>query len=269
MIKIQSFVKWSGSKKSQAEKIIGYFPESFNTYYEPFLGGGSILGALKPKKAICGDVCFSLIKLWEEVQNNPEKASTEYKKKWNDLDKKGYTYFLKIRSDFNQLKLPFDLLFLTRTCVNGLIRFNKKGEFNNSFHHSRKGMNPLTLEKIIFTWSKIIKDYKFYCKDYRELTKKAKKGDFIYLDPPYFHTKGRYFGAINFDDFMKYLDEINKKGIKYALSFDGQRGDKSYTVKIPKKLYRRHIYLHSGNSTFRKVQDKKVEKVYESLYLNY
>lgn len=265
----QSFIKWSGSKKSQADQITGYLPKSIDTYYEPFLGGGSILGALNPKKAVCGDICASLVKLWQETQQNPKLTASEYTKRWSELNKVGYTHFLKIREQFNKSKSPHDLLFLTRTCVNGLIRFNKKGEFNNSFHHSRKGMNPATLEKIILDWSNIIRGYKFYCKDYRELTKNAKKGDFVYLDPPYFHTKGRYFGAIEFQDFIEYLEELNKKGIKYALSFDGQRGEKSYTVQIPKKLYKRHIYLHSGNSTFKKVQDKKIEKVYESLYLNY
>lgn len=268
-MKKQSFIKWSGSKKSQADPILGYVPETIGTYYEPFLGGGSILGALNPKKAVCGDVCEPLVELWKETQQNPKLTAAEYRKRWNKLSEIGYTHFLKIREQFNKTKSPHDLLFLTRTCVNGLIRFNKKGEFNNSFHHSRKGMNPATLEKIIFDWSNIIKGYKFYCKDYRELTKNAKKGDFIYLDPPYFHTKGRYFGTIEFQDFITYLEDLNKKGIKYALSFDGQRGDKSYTVQIPKKLYKRHVYLHSGNSTFRKVQDKKMEKVYESLYLNY
>ncbi len=262
-------MKWSGSKKSQAEKIIDFFPESFDIYFEPFLGGGSILGALQPKKAVCGDVCTPLIDLWRLVQKDPKKVSAMYSKMWNKLNEVGYTHYLKVRSDFNKSKSPFDLLFLTRTCVNGLIRFNKKGEFNNSFHHSRKGMNPQTLERIILEWSEIIKNHKFLCRDYKELTKNAKKGDFIYLDPPYFHTKGRYFGTINFEEFTKYLGDLNKRGIKYALSFDGQRGEKMYTVQIPKKLYKRHVYLHSGNSTFRKVQDKKVEKVYESLYLNY
>lgn len=268
-MKKQSFIKWSGSKKSQADSIIGYIPESIDMYYEPFLGGGSILGALNPKKAVCGDVCESLVELWKETQQNPKLTANEYKKRWIKLNEVGYTHFLKLRERFNKTKSPHDLLFLTRTCVNGLIRFNRKGEFNNSFHHSRKGMNPSTLEKIIFNWSNIIQGYKFYCKDYRELTKNAKRGDFVYLDPPYFHTKGRYFGTIELQDIINYLENLNKKGVKYALSFDGQRGDKSFTVQIPKNLYKRHIYLHSGNSTFRKVQDKKMEKVYESLYLNY
>ena len=65
------------------------------------------------------------------------------------------------------------------------------------------------------------------------------------------------------------MESLNKKDIRYALSYDGTRGEKSYLVKLPKKLYKRHIMLHSGNSTFGKVQNDKVEKVYESLYLNY
>lgn len=265
----RSFVKWSGGKRSQAEEIIAYFPKDIRIYYEPFLGSGAILGHLRPDRAICSDINGPLISLWKSIQNEPEKVASDYRKKWEKLQEEGHTYFYKVRDDFNKKQSPLDFLFLTRTCVNGLIRYNKKGEFNNSLHHTRKGMHPDQLEKIICSWADIIKKHKFFNKSYELTTKNASEEDFVYLDPPYFNTGVRYFGAIDFDEFISYLESLNNKGVRYALSYDGKRGDTSYIVDIPKKLYKQHIMLHSGNSTFNKVQNGKVEKVYESLYLNY
>lgn len=266
---IKPFIKWSGSKRSQSEAITKLFPKQIKTYYEPFLGSGAILGTLKPGQAVVSDLNEPLIKLWQLIQSKPDLVADEYEKHWESLQNKGYTYFYKVRDYFNKTKDPINFLFLSRTCVNGLIRFNRDGEFNNSLHHTRKGIAPKTLKKIINDWSQIIKKYKFQAKDYKAILKTVKIGDFVYLDPPYFNTKGRYFGAIDYNDFIDFLQQLNKKGIRYALSYDGHRGDKSYLVEIPKSLYKKHVLLHSGNSTFRKVQDKKVEKVYESLYLNY
>ncbi len=262
-------IKWSGSKRSQAQEIVSYFPKEIETYFEPFLGGGSILGTLSPSRAICGDINAPLIEIWNLTKTNPKFLSKEYEKRWLKLQQEGYLYFYKMREFFNKKQSPIDLLFITRTCVNGLIRFNKNGDFNNSFHHSRKGIQPSKFKEIIYTWSKIISNYKFLAKDYRELTECANKRDFIYLDPPYFNTRGRYFGGIDFERFFNYLEGLNKRGIKFALSFDGKRGNKSFIAKIPKNIYKRHLLLHSGNASFNKLQNNKIESVYESLYLNF
>jgi len=268
-MRVQPFIKWSGSKRSQANQLISYFPKEINVYYEPFLGSGAVLGHLKPKKAVCSDINGPLIELWNVIKTDPTKVTTDYRKKWNSLQKEGHTFFYKVRDKFNKKKSPLDFIFLTRTCVNGLIRYNKKGEFNNSLHHTRKGMNPDQLEKIILAWSEIIAPHKFLSESYELATKNAKKGDFVYLDPPYFNTGTRYFGTIDFEKFISYLESLNEKGVKYALSYDGTRGEKSFVIELPKSLYKRHIMLHSGNSAFGKVQNGKVEQVHESLYLNY
>ncbi|MBI2985084.1 MAG: Dam family site-specific DNA-(adenine-N6)-methyltransferase [Candidatus Kerfeldbacteria bacterium] len=262
-------IKWSGSKRSQAKQIVSYFPSHVNTYYEPFLGGGSVLGFLTPKKAIGGDLYKPLIDIWKAVQKTPGEVVSEYEKRWNFLQKKGYKYFYTVRDNFNKTKNPHDLLFLSRTCVNGLIRFNKNGEFNNSLHHSRKGISPKSFKKVVWGWSKKIPNYHFVSGDYEVITKNVKEGDFVYLDPPYFNTKSRYIESIDYSRFIKFLENLNKKQIKFALSYDGKRGTKSFIVSIPRRLYKKHVLLKSGNAPFRKLQDKKIEPVLESLYLNY
>ena len=260
-------IKWSGSKRTQSEAIKKYLPESFDTYFEPFIGGGSMLYAINPDKSVCGDICVPLIDLWNEIKNNPDKLADKYEIRWKRLQEEGYTAYYTTRDEFNKNKSPYDLMFLSRTCVNGLIRFNDKGEFNNSLHHSRPGIKPESLRKIILDWS--IQNTTFFADEYSITTATAKQGDLVYLDPPYFHTKGRYFGTIDFDKFLEYLANLNERSIKYMLSFDGKRGDEDFTVDIPKELYKRHVFIPSGNSTFKKVIDKETEMVLESLYLNY
>ena len=262
-------IKWSGSKRSQAAEIIKYLPEKYDTYYEPFIGGGSMLYAINPKKAVCGDICEPLIALWDRIKNQPEELAEAYRIRWERLQNDGYLVYYDIRDEFNKNKQPEDLLFLSRTCVNGLIRFNAEGQFNNSLHHTRPGIDPGSLKKIILDWSEHIQGAEFTATDYTETTQKAGKKDLVYLDPPYFHTKGRYYGTIDYEAFLEYLDNLNKHGVKFILSFDGTRGEENYTVDLPKELYKRHIMIPSGNSSFKKVMDKQSLKVYESLYLNW
>jgi len=266
---IEPVIKWSGSKRSQANTILSFFPDSFNVYYEPFVGGGSIMGAVEPLNGVCGDVCKPLIDLWLEIKNNPSILADEYQTRWEKMQSDGYSVYYDIRDNFNKVKNPQDLLFLSRTCVNGLIRFNARGDFNNSLHYSRTGIKPERLRKVILEWSKRVQNVTFENGDYRITTQNAKKGDLVYLDPPYFHTKGRYSGNIDFEEFIAFLDDLNKREIRFLLSYDGIRGENDYTVRIPKELYKRHILIPSGKSTFRKVQDKKSEDVKESLYMNF
>lgn len=267
----QPVIKWSGSKRLQAAQIIARAPKNFNMYYEPFIGGGSVLYALKPKEAKCGDICEPLIGLWNEIKNSPIELAEGYRTRWERLQSEGFEVFYQVREHFNKYKDPEDLMFLSRTCVNGLIRFNSKGEFNNSLHHTRPGINPVRLKKIILDWSASIQSSEFVAAEYQDTTKSAKEGDFVYLDPPYFHTVGRYYGTktINFKEFLEYLANLNTRGIKYMLSFDGKRADMDYTVEIPKDLYVRHEFIPSGNSSFKKVMDKQSQEVFESLYMNY
>lgn len=267
---IKPVIKWSGSKRSQAYEIVDKIPQ-YNKYFEPFIGGGSIMYALKPSNAICSDICGPLINLWKLIQNNPVELADYYEESWNRMQTEGYQVYYEIRDEFNKTFSPYALLFLSRTCVNGLIRFNKEGKFNNSLHHSRKGILPKTLRSIIYDWSDTIKDIEFIEADYKQATSEAVKGAFIYLDPPYLNTKGRYYNlsTINFEEFFDYLRDLNSRGINWALSFDGKTTIKDYSVKLPPDLYKNHYYLHSGNSAFKKVMDKQKNTVYESLYTNF
>lgn len=276
-ITIQPVIKWSGSKRSQAFNIINLFPKEIDTFYEPFCGGASILYALlnqqdfKINNYVCNDINKDLINLWNVIKNNPKELIDHYTILWTELnsysnldDKKNYFY--KIRDRYNKEHNPFDFFFIMRTTTNGMPRYNNEGLFNNSFHITRNGIQPKTIEKIIFDWSEILnkKNVTFISKDYLEL--KPNEYDFCYFDPPYSNSK-MYYGCIDYNVFFDYLSKLK---CKYALSFNGKGKDFDLTYQIPKDLYLQHFLLKSGNSSFRRIiGNDKNNIIYENLYLNY
>ncbi|KAB7516191.1 Dam family site-specific DNA-(adenine-N6)-methyltransferase [Halosegnis rubeus] len=262
-------IKWTGSKRTISDEIVSTFPEEYDMYYEPFLGSGSILYQLSPSEAICGDICEPLIGIWKLIRDDPEELITYYRREWKRLQDEGPDVYYEIREKFNETKNPKHLFFLSRTCVNGLIRFNSDGEFNNSFHLSRPGINPKRMGPIITEWSRDIQDVEFVSGEYNVTTSDVSQGDFVYLDPPYFNTTSRYYGSIDYDRFLDFLKDLNDRDVKYALSYDGHSGDTDYTVDLPEWAYEEHLMLSSGNSSFKNVMDQEVAEVKESLYLNY
>lgn len=279
---IPSLIKWTGSKRSQANRIAQLIPE-YKRYIEPFLGGGSLLFLAAVPNSTASDIYQPLIKLWKLIQASPEMVIKDYENKWIELNKelnsidlnnieKGKKVpetFYKIRNRFNESKNPLDLNFIMRTCVNGIVRFNNKGEFNNSFHLTRNGMVPERFRKIVFQWHEVIKDVIFECQDYRKTLEIAEEGDFIYLDPPYAGNNQRYSDEIDYNDFFSELEKLNLKNVNWALSFDGRRGSERIINTIPKELFKNHILISNGNSAVNMVLNSNIERVEESLYMNY
>lgn len=265
---VPSLLKWTGSKRSQAARIAALAP-AHDRYYEPFLGGGALMYMLGRPGAVGGDLYGPLIAFWTMVRDDAESLIDDYARQWAALQADLPGYFYVVRERFNATQRPQDLNFLMRTCVNGIVRFSSKGEFNNSFHLSRRGMAPTRFTGIVRQWSARIKGTAFRQGDFEETTADAKAGDFLYLDPPYAGNRQRYIGDLDVERFHRALDDLNSRGVKWALSFDGARGETAYAHGLPAGLYKRKALLDSGHSAVAKVLNGPVEMVTESLYLNY
>lgn len=277
MKNFQPVIKWSGSKRSQSNEIVKYFPQNIDTYYEPFCGGASVLRALmdsdiQVKHYVCSDLNEGLIDLWNAIKNKPKEVADYYEKLWNEMngDKskdKDYkrAYFETVRERYNKEHDPLDFMFIMRTTTNGMPRYNRNGEFNNSFHITRDGIIPDKLRTIINEWSDLLfkNDVVFICCPFQNIN--PKQNDFMYLDPPYAGTKGMYFGGFQNDKLWNWLRNIN---CKWLLSYDGISGDIDNTYNVPEDLYDEHMYIKSGNSSFKRVIGKSNDSiVYESLYI--
>lgn len=273
MINIQPIIKWSGSKRPLAEEIIKYFPNDIETYYEPFIGGGSVFIRILTtnpniKYFKLSDINQDLINMWISIQNNNQNIVKDYKKHWNIFNSKDISYrkeyFKELKKEFNETKDTSIFFFLNRTSFNGLIRYNSNGFYNSSCHFSRNGIEPNKFEHIFNQWSSMLNNpnIKFECKSY-ETINNLNNGDLLFCDPPYLNTNGIYNqDCIDFNVFFKWLDNIG--GNKY-LTFDGKSATQNDGGLLPIS-YKQHIYLTSKRSSFSNIKNKE-SYVNESLYI--
>ncbi len=206
--KPKPFVKWVGGKRQllkQFREMDLYPPDGFNpltnTYFEPFVGGGAVFFDLLPKKAELSDLNNELVTTYNVIKNNVGTLIKSLKKHKHE---KGY--YLKIRAE-NPKELPdievaSRFIYLNRTGFNGMYRVNSKGGFNVPFG---KYNNPIICdEENLRKVSKALQKVTIKNQDYKNVLKKAKKGDFIYFDPPYYPvSKTASFTSYTADSFLE------------------------------------------------------------------
>lgn len=266
---VEPVIKWSGSKRYVAPQLSKYISKQ-KRYIEPFIGGGAMLPFRQIVNAVASDIIPELVSLWKQIQSNPAGVAAEYQIRWDRLQKEGHCVYYEVRDSFNKTRNEFDFLFLTRTCVNGLIRYNTNGEFNNSMHKNRPGINPKTFKEILLKWSRFISDVEFRECDYRETLRDANKNDFVFLDPPYGGTKDRYTKTeFILAEFYNELERLNSVGVKWILTFDGTAGNREYDFQLPQELFKHKTEIKTGNSPFTKSMKTSIDAVYESVYFNF
>lgn len=192
---IKPFVKWAGGKNGLINSLISFIPKNFNSYFESFVGGGALffylknLNILNSKKIYLNDKNAELINAYKQIKINPNKLLEELEILKNNHSKE---YFYKIRNldrdfDFYSLSEVFRaarFIYLNKTCFNGLCRYNAKGNFNTPMGSYK---NPKIYDKdLIFSVHEVLKNVSITNKDFEVVSLKAKKGDFIYFDPPYY-----------------------------------------------------------------------------------
>lgn len=279
---VPSLIKWTGSKRSLAARINSFFPP-YKRYVEPFLGGGSLLYLSSVPGSLASDVYGPLIGLWRLLRDSPALVIENYKHQWELLQREldtlepsalpvGETlprYYYEVRERFNKQFDPLDLNFILRTCVNGIVRFNDDGRFNNSFHLSRRGMTPSRFAHAVRAWSPALAGVELMCCDYAETLSQTREGDVVYLDPPYANSKNRYAEDLNLERLLTELERLNSRSVSWLLSFDGSRGDTNLLQEVPRELYQRHELLSGGLSAVKRVLSGPLEEVHESLYMNF
>ncbi|MCI8951428.1 MAG: DNA adenine methylase [Lachnospiraceae bacterium] len=224
-------VKWVGGKRQLLDDLTPLFPKRVTSYCEPFLGGGAVLFQLQPNIAYVNDINTELIQMYEVIRDHvdelidalsqhPNEESHFYSVRDWDRNKEQYWQLTKVQRAAR-------IIYLNKTCYNGLFRVNQAGEFNTPFGHYKNPniVNAPVLKAVSAYFQKAA--LTFSSIDYADVLANVEKGTFVYLDPPYDPVSD----TANFTGYAKggfdrsqqirlrqCCDELNRRGIKFMLS---------------------------------------------------
>ena len=240
------FVKWVGGKRQIMRELENNFPKQFETYHEPFLGGGAVMFNLltKEPRLSCNvsDFNSDLILAYVTIRDKLDKLvkSLENHSKNYHKDSTEYYYEVRKQEPKQQIEKVSRLIFLNRTCFNGLYRVNKKGQFNVPLG---RYTNPNIINKENLTVvSKILqsKKIKISCRDFEAILDDTKKGDLVYFDPPYQPVSNtanftsythRDFTEDDLERLADLADHLNSKGCYVLLSNSNSKTVKDFFSK--------------------------------------
>lgn len=276
MIKGKPFVKWAGGKRQIIDKLKKYVPDEFDTYYEPFIGGGALLFELSPKKAVINDSNEELMNVYECLCDEEKfKKMCSVLNHYETEHSEAFYYDIRNKdrnkNSYNRLSCytkAARTIYLNKACFNGLYRVNSKNEFNVPFGKKLKvntydGGNLITVSNYL-----TMNDIEILCVDFEDAVKDAKKGDFVYFDPPYDSDTSTFnnytedgFGKEEQRRLAKVFKELDAKGVYVMLS--------NHNTSLVNELYKDyHIHLIEAKRSIN-ANGKKRGKVEEVIITNY
>ncbi len=271
MLKGKPFVKWAGGKRQIIDKLLEYAPKEFNTYYEPFVGGGALLFELSPKNAIINDSNKELMNVYECIKD--ENKFVKMCRELNHYEANhSEEFYYEIRNKdrdknkFNKIvdyKRAARTIYLNKSCFNGLYRVNSKNEFNVPFNKKNK-VNTYDSGNLGIIHSYLnFNNVKTLSVDFEESVNDANKGDFIYFDPPYDSDTSTFnnytedgFGKKEQERLAKVYKELSGRGCYVMLS--------NHNTKLINELYKDyniHVIEAKRNINSNGSKRGKVEEV--------
>lgn len=233
--KPKPFVKWAGGKRQLVKILLKIMPKEFKLYVEPFVGGGALFFSLLPKRAIINDANEELINAYLVIRDHVEELIESLLKHKNDR-----SYYYRIRAldpkSLDPIERASRFLYLNRACYNGLYRENSKGEFNVPFGNHKSIDFDFENLRLVSEYLRS-SDVVILNKDYKEVCKSVKAGDFVFLDPPYY-LEGKGFTRYTRYDFTEkdhaelaeVFKELDKRGAFLLLT----NSDMDYIRKLYK-----------------------------------
>jgi DNA adenine methylase len=250
-------------------------PEQDGVWLEPFMGSGVVGFNVRPNRAIFSDVNPHIINFYNAIKSgeiNSSIAREFLEKEGVFLREKGEDHYYEVRERFNKKSDPLDMLFLNRACFNGVMRFNKKGEFNVPFGHKPERFAKAYITKIANQIKYVSQavgqyDWQFVCSDFKKTIVSASQSDFIYCDPPYAGRHVDYFNSWSDDNEQELYELLKVTPAKFILStWHSNQYRKNASMEKYASLFTiltREHYYHVGAS------EKNRNPMLEAIVLNY
>ena len=275
MTRLPHPIPYQGSKRKLAPMIDDYLPKGIQTFYEPFCGSAAmtIYAAHhgRAERFVLADSLEPMVALLRSIVEEPDRTADKYSEVWQGQREGELGYFNEVRDRYNGDRDPVDLLYLICRCVKNAVRFNRDGRFTQSVDKRRLGMRPEKMQVAVLGVSRILRGRtEFRVGDWRETAADAGPDDFVYMDPPYLGTSigrdKRYHQQLTQEALCEGLEELTRRGVPFALSYDGMTGGREYGPPLPDALGLTRLLLHAGTSSQSTLSGRKEETV-ESLYV--
>jgi DNA adenine methylase len=269
-------IPYQGRKRWIGKAIVSSLPEGCVRLIEPFAGSAAVTLAAayygRAQRFWMNDINAPLMELWRAIAKRPDELADRYEFLWNSQKGRERTFYDEVRADFNRQHHPDAFLYLLARCVKAAIRYNTKGEFNNSPDNRRKGAHPQTMRRHILSAAALLGGRTdLTASDYREVLDAARSTDVIYMDPPYQgvcrNRDQRYVRGVTFGEFVAALKGLNARRVPFIVSYDGRTGDKAYGQPLPESLHLLRLELDAGRSTQATLLGR-AKRTYECLYLS-
>ena len=218
------FLRWAGSKRQSLSRLAVFWNASYERYVEPFAGSATLFFRLGPRVALLADKNRELIEAYRVLRRSPEELHARIAAMPSDEA----TYY-RFRSDdpagLSSLNRAARFIYLNRYCFNGIFRTNQEGRFNVPYAGTRTAALP-TVEQFR-ECARLLQNAELRAWDFGTTLRHVRKGDFVYLDPPYVVRDRRVFaqyGPFSFsggdiDRLRKHLERVDAKGATFVLSY--------------------------------------------------
>ena len=278
---IKSPLNYVGGKYKLLPQILPYFPDNINTFVDLFGGGFNVGINIEAKRIICNDLETVVIDLFKELKKLSSEEALKILKdtiEKYELSKTNEEGFKRIREDYNKGDRSWNMFYAMLThAFNYQIRFNKQGEYNMPFGKNRSSFNP-NLEKNFIKFIDKLGEINvtFFNSDFNKIKiDMLGENDFVYCDPPYLVTCASYneqdgWNETKERELLELLDNLNAKGIKFALSnVLENKGKTNEILKVWTEKYNVHYLNYSyGNCNYH-AKDKSENSTVEVLITNY
>ena len=252
-------LKWIGNKQRQAPAIIDFFPTDYRTYFEPFLGSGGVLGVLAPRRAVASDGFLPLMEIWRTLLADKAALKQHYAERHaliSTLGKKAA--YESVLRDYNVAPNGADLVFLSRACYGGVMRFRRRDGGMSTPVGIHEPLSPERFANRVDAWHERMQGTRFHHREFPASMNEAGDHDLVYCDPPYSDSQKILYGAQTFS-LASLFDSIaacKARGARVALSIDGTKlsGRKLCNVQLPDGLFVREELITVGPSMLKRFQ---------------